>query len=221
MRTQLLWLTTALLFLGLLQPATAVEPEKGSQGEPTAPAQEGAGSVPSTDLNFDLLGESNQPALDPLAAQKAQRIEQKARMRRKVLIAHQVLGFVTLAALTATVVIGHLSYNDLYTSGDFTGRYQNAHLGLASATTVLFAGTGLLALLAPNPYPKPIRLDTALVHKASMAMATAGMVTQVILGAITASRAGHADQASLALGHVVVGDATWAFMATGVIAYFF
>ncbi len=143
------------------------------------------------------------------------------KIRRPLLLAHQAIGFVTLAALAATVVIGHLNYYDKYQSGDFSGRYEKAHLGLGIGTSITFGTTGLLAVLAPNPYPKPIRLDTALIHKISMIMATAGMVTQVILGPITANRVGRLDQANLALGHVITGYATWAFMATGTIAYFF
>ena len=101
----------------------------------------------------------------------------------------------------------------------FGGRL--AHEGLGISTSILFGATGLLAVFAPNPYPKPIRLDTALIHKISMILATAGMVTQVILGPVTASRAGRLDQGNLALGHLITGYATWAFMATGTIVYFF
>jgi hypothetical protein len=100
-------------------------------------------------------------------------------------------------------------------------RYQAAHLGLAVTTTGLFAGTGLLGVLAPNPYPKPIRLDTITVHRTSMILATAGMVTQILLGAFTTYRDGRLNQADLALGHVIVGYATWAFTATGVVALMF
>ncbi len=221
MRSRLRLITTALLLLGLRQIAGAAEPPPDLAEVRSSAVQNTPGGAPPAELNFDLLGEAPKLALDPMSASKAQRIAEQARTRRKVLLAHQVLGFVTLAALTATVVIGHLSYNDLYASGDYSGRYQTPHLALASATSVLFAGTGLLGLVAPNPYPKPIRLDTALIHKVAMALATAGMLTQLVLGAVTASQAGHAAQGRLALGHLVVGDATWAFMATGVVAYFF
>jgi hypothetical protein len=197
--------------------AAEVGPPSGG-ADAQAPKQSAVATTP--DLNYDLLGDSSQP-VDPRAQERALRIERQAKTRRKVLVAHQAIGFAALAALTATVIIGHLSYNDLYGSGDFTGRYQTAHLGLAVSTSALFASSGLLGVFAPNPYPKPIRLDTALIHKVSMALATAGMATQIVLGAVTAGRVGRSDQADLALGHVVVGYATWAFMATGVVAYFF
>ncbi|MEG7973058.1 hypothetical protein, partial [Listeria monocytogenes] len=82
-------------------------------------------------------------------------------------------------------------------------RFDKPHMGLGIATTAMFATTGSLALFAPNPYPKPIKFDTALVHKVAMAGATAGMVAQIIMGPITGSRAGRSDQAGLALGHVI------------------
>lgn len=185
-----------------------------------APKQSGAEtSSLSTDMNFDLLGELPKP--DPASQKQALRIGEQTKLRRRLLLSHQALGFVALAALSATVIIGHLNYNDRYVSGDFTDRYQAAHIGLAATTTSLFALTGILALAAPNPYPKPTRLDTALVHKISMALATAGMATQVILGAITTAHVGRSDQANLALGHVVVGYSTWAFMTAGVVSYLF
>jgi len=185
-----------------------------------AAGRDGAATGAPADLDFDFFPEQRvQP--DPAQQQRAQRIASQARLRRSLLTVHQIAGFVTLASLTATVAIGHLNYHDRYVAGDFSDRYQGAHRGLAIVTTGLFGATGLVALAAPNPYPKKLRFDTALVHKLAMLMATAGMATQVILGAVTASRDGRLDQPGLALGHVVVGYATWAFMATGVVAYFF
>jgi hypothetical protein len=169
------------------------------------------------------MDEGKPAAKGPSPAELARQrhIEHLVKLRRPMLLAHQAIGFITLAALTATVVIGQLNYYDKYMSGDFTGRYEQAHLGLGISTSILFGTTGLLAVTAPNPYPKPIRLDTALVHKVSMILATAGMLTQIILGPVTSNRVGRLDQPDLALGHLIAGYATWAFMATGTVAYFF
>ena len=206
-------------------PATAAAPAAATTAETPAPATAPTTAVTTGagDLNFDLLDEGKKtdtgPSLEEV--QRRERIERLVKIRRPLLIAHQAVGFVTLAALAATVVIGHLNYYDKYQSGDFSGRYEKAHIGLGISTSITFGATGLLAVFAPNPYPKPIRFDTALVHKLSMILATAGMVTQIILGPITANRVGRQDQGTLALAHVVTGYATWAFMATGTVAYFF
>lgn len=177
-----------------------------------------AQAAPAPDLSFDLLDSKPAPAPD---LTRALQIERQVRARRGLLVAHQVLGIAALVSLGATAVIGHLNYHDKYVSGDFTGRYKLSHLGLSITTTALFGSTGILALAAPNPYPKPVRLDSALVHKVSMALATAGMVTQIILGPLAVARVGRSDQAGLGLGHVITGYATFGFMAAGVISYVF
>jgi len=220
MRRLLIWIVIGLGLLGQPQSSLAEAQTEAPPAQPQARAPSGSGAS-SSELDFDLLGDAPKLELTPAARLQAERIEQEARVRRRLLLAHQAVGFVALAALTATVIIGHLNYHDRYVSGDFTDRYQAAHLGLAITTTALFGATGVFGIAAPNPYPKPIRFDTALIHKASMALATAGMVTQIILGAVTARRDGYSNQADLALGHVVVGYATWAFMATGVVTYLF
>ena len=198
----------------VVAPATPSPAAASSQS--ATPAAAGA------DLNFDLLDDGAKPA-GPTPEQLAAslRIEKLAKIRRPMLTTHQALGFSTLAVMTANLVIGHLNYYDQYQSGNFTGRFEKAHLGLSISTSVLFGTTGLLGVFAPNPYPKPIRFDTALVHKLSMIMATAGMVTQVIMGPVAVARQGRLNQANIALGHVITGYATWAFMAAGTLAYVF
>lgn len=190
----------------------------------TSPGSAASPPTGEPDLAFELLDAAAKPSSPAQAQQEAQRIleiERQVRTRRGMLVAHQVFGFASLAALAVTVVIGHLNYVDKYTSGDITLRYAKPHLGLGIATTGLFATTGALALFAPTPYPKKLKFDTALIHKAAMALATAGMAAQIILGPITASRDGHRDQADLALGHVITGYATFAFMTAGVVTYLF
>ena len=187
----------------------------GTAASAPAPAT-AAPAASAGDLDFDFL----EPVKTP-PKEEIEQIARTGRVRRGILTTHQIMGFATLAALSATVVIGHLNYHDMYQSGNLTGRFRVAHQGLAIGTSALFGSIGMLAVFAPNPTPKPIRFDTALVHKISMILATAGMVTQVILGPITVSHAGRLDQPKLALGHVVTGYATWAFMTTGMLSYFF
>jgi hypothetical protein len=194
---------------------------------PLSPAvrQERAGNaaaVAGDDFNFDLPSEPGRLPAPSLTASQDEKLTQKVRSRRRILQAHQALGFVTLGVLAATLVIGQLNYLDKYgDNGADTGRFYNAHLGLAGSTGVLFATTGILALAAPDPYSKPIKLDAAFVHKLSMALATAGMVAEGVLGPITASREGKLDQRDWALAHLVTGYATFGFMATGVLAFVF
>jgi hypothetical protein len=171
---------------------------------------------PAPSLDFDLFGA--RPKAD---AARLKELDDKVKTRRAMLKWHQGLGFATLGVLAATLVIGQLHYVDRYAGGDDTGNYRAAHLGLGVSSTLLFATTGALALFAPNPYPKPIKADAALLHKISMGLATAGMVAQLILGPVAGSREGKLDQRGVALAHLVTGYSTFAFMATGVFAYVF
>jgi hypothetical protein len=175
-------------------------------------------------MDFDLF--DDKPKLDPAAqaaaAAKIADIERKVKLRRQILTTHQAIGFTTLAVMAATVILGQVNYVARYgglNNGQDYDRFQTAHLGLSITTSALFTTLGILGLAAPNPYPKPIKADAALVHKVSMALATAGMVTQLILGPITAVYGGKLEQRDLALGHVITGYATFGFMSAGVLGY--
>jgi hypothetical protein len=177
-------------------------------------------------MDFDLMGDKSKPtpAVQAKNLLAATRLEKQTQTRRRVLLAHQALGFITLAAMAATCVVGQMNYVARYGSfnnGQDYDTFQNAHIGLVSATSALFATIGILGVAAPNPYPKPIKFDTAFVHKLSMILATAGMVTQLILGPITTYAQGTIEQRNLALGHVVAGWSTFGFMTAGVLAYVF
>lgn len=206
----------------------AAAPEKSDKpAQPAQPAQPGdpkAGGDAS--LDFDLFGDQPKPdaAAQAQNAERIARVERQVRIRRNVLQAHQILGFSTLAVMAATVILGQVNYVARYgglNDGNDFERYQLPHLGLSITTSAMFATLGILGLAAPNPYPKPIKADAALVHKVSMALATAGMVTQLIMGPITAVYGGRIDQRDLALGHVITGYATFGFMTAGVLAYVF
>jgi hypothetical protein len=189
----------------------------------TPPPATSPPSSPSNDMSFDLFGdkEKKSPLDTAREEDRLAKLEKKVKLRRALLKWHQALGFVTLAGLAATLTLGTLNYVDKYGGGNDTGTYYDAHLGLALATTAVFTTTGVLALAAPNPYPKPVKFDAALVHKLSMALAAACFVTQIILGPVAASREGKLDQRDLALAHLVVGYGAFAFMGAGVLAYVF
>jgi hypothetical protein len=207
------------------QPAAAQPAAPPTSATPAAPSA-GAPAAPSADaFDFDLGDQPKQSPAEAAADKKrADELERKVKTRRAMLVTHQAIGFTTLGVMAATLVIGQLNYVARYggyNNGNDYDRFQVPHWGLATASSVLFTSLGILGVAAPNPYPKPIKLDSALVHKVTMALATAGMVTQLILGPITSAYEGKLSQRDLALGHLVVGYATWGFMAAGVLAYTF
>src|SRR5260370_27974796 len=80
------------------------------QKEPTA--------KPPTD-DFDLLPKEAAP--DAAALARQQKLERKLAQRRTMLQFHQLAGFLTLASLTTTVVLGQLDYLDKYGGRGGTG----------------------------------------------------------------------------------------------------
>ena len=171
-------------------------------------------------LNFDLFEGDKKPAADPLAASKLAALEESVKSRRRMLTLHQAIGFSTLGLLAATLVLGQLAFDDKY-GGNDTGRWLPYHTVASYTTVAAFLVTGLLAIRAPDPYPKPIKADPALLHKLSMLAATAGMVAQIILGPLAGELEGSLDQRHVAIAHLAIGYATFAFMAVGTLAYVF
>lgn len=165
------------------------------------------------DLDFDLLGEPAQRARPGL--------QRALERRRRMLTLHTAVGLATWAGLAATTVVGQLDFDDRFRGGGDTGRHHAWHQGLAYGTSALFLSTALLGVLAPKPLEEPLRLDTALLHKIAMGAATAGMVTQIVLGITARRRAGSLSERDLAAVHQGVGYATLGAMTVGVTVLLF
>jgi hypothetical protein len=163
--------------------------------------------------DFDLLPKEAAPDLAELARQ--QELEQRLARRRTMLQFHQLAGFLTLASLTTTVVLGQLDYLDKYGGRGDRGTYHAWHRWMAVATTGIFAGTASLAVFAPVPIEKKVRLDTATLHKIAMTVAAAGMAAEIVLGIVTAAKEGQRVQRDFALAHQIVGYTTLAAAFTG------
>lgn len=108
-----------------------------------------------------------------------------------------------------------MNYSDKYGGGGDTQRFMALHRWLGIGTAVAFAATGALAVFAPSPLPKPVRLDTVTVHKVALAIASAGILAQIILGPVIASKEGQRSQRDFALAQQIVGYTSLAATATG------
>jgi len=197
------------------QPQTAPQPapqQPAPQAAPPAGQPEGRTPAPP-DQDFDLLA----PRKAPDEATRARDVELMHQLsrRRTMLQLHQLGGYATMATLTAAVVLGQVNYLDKYGGGGDTGRWIAPHAIAAFTAAGVFTATGLLAILAPSPLEKPLRVDTATLHKIAMAVATAGMVAQVVLGPITASKEGQLSQRDFALAHQIIGYTTLVATYTG------
>ena len=183
-----------------------------AQSSPQSQGTEPPKTKPPDD-DFNLLAPEKKPDAAALARQA--RIQSEVNRRRTLLRLHQIGGYATLATMTATVVLGQLNYIDKYGGGGDIGTYRTPHTLVAYTAAGVFAATGILSVLAPNPFEKPLRLDTATLHKATMIVATAGMATQIVLGILTAGKEGTLAQRNFAVAHQIVGYTTLAATAAG------
>jgi len=174
---------------------------------------------PDQGNDFDLLPREKPPDAGALARQAD--LSRSLSRRRDFLRLHQLGGFATIATLAATVVVGQLNYADKYGGGGDTGKYRTAHQVLAYGASGIFAATGILALLAPSPFEKPLRLDTATLHKVSMLVSTAGMASEIVLGIVTSRSEGRISQRDFALAHQIIGYTTLAATTAGFLVFTF
>jgi hypothetical protein len=202
----------------LLAIALLASPLRLALAEQPAPAQPAPSPAPAPAPadDFDLLPKEKVPD-----AAVQQELIHKLELRRKMLQLHQLGGFVTLGLMGTTVVLGQLNYSDKYGGGGDTERFMVWHRWLGISTAVVFAATGALAVFAPSPLEKPVRLDTATVHKIALAIASAGIVAQIILGPVIASKQGQLSQRDFALAHQIVGYTTLVATAAGAVAFTF
>ncbi len=199
-------------------PATAHAASEPALGALPTPTPSAAAASKPAGLDFDFFPPESGSAAGSKRAARDVRIDELARTRRHRLHVHQVLGMTTWALMGASCVIGQLNYNDLYGGGSGRGNYLMPHRLLVYSTSILFGVTAAYALLAPQPYKRPLRFDTGLIHRIAMIGATAGMLAQVVLGFITARTAdagnptGLAEKAKI---HAIVGWSTFGLMTVG------
>jgi cytochrome b561 len=188
--------------------------EKADASAGKAAEEKPAGEKPPLDFDFFAgqpgAGGQQPDGADPAAAD----IEAKSHTRRWMLRTHQILGITTWVLMAGTVVVGQFNYNQLYGGGN-NRKWQTPHRALVLSTSVAFGGTAAFAIFAPNPYDKPLRLDTGLVHRVAVIGATLGMLTEAVLGWTATHQADAGNQNNLrtmARTHQIIGYATLGFL---------
>jgi cytochrome b561 len=200
----------ACVALSLGDRASAPDAKEAKPAPPAAAPQKPI----DTSLDFDLLGK---PAPPPIKFDDA-----AMKQRRTMLDYHQKIGLGLVALQLATTVVGQLNYTDKYgTNPAVTGKYELPHTVLAYSTLAVFAVDGSLALFAPSNPVKKKEYDRMTIHKVGMAIATAGMVAQGVVGIRADQLEGRIDQASVAKTHLVIGYVTLAAVAVAVGALVF
>jgi hypothetical protein len=105
-------------------------------------------------------------------------------VRRTMLTAHQIGGFVTWGLMVASCYTGQRVLN-----GD--RQISDTHSSLVSATIGSYAITGLLAVLSPPPLIRRDETSTTSIHKTLAWIHAAGMILTPIIGGLVWSFAGN------------------------------
>jgi hypothetical protein len=238
------WLFIAAVVGVLFVPVASRAQSTAPSGEETPPSQDQPVSLPPAlpgprlpsaapapalshkpaGLDFDFFEPESAAASGADSAATSANISDLSKKRRHRLETHQLLGLGTWAFMAAGCIIGQLNYNDLYGGGSGRGSYMMPHRLLVYSTAGLFTATGIYALLAPQPYKKPLKFDTGLLHRVAAIGATAGMVAEVVLGFVTARTADSGNGSGLkrmAQIHDLVGWTTFGFMTIAGTAWLF
>jgi hypothetical protein len=142
--------------------------------------------------------------------------------RRTMLSTHQVLGFATLALMTASVVFGQILLND-YEALRFEEALRNrqTHRTLSIITFGTYMSTAAMSTFAPPPLIRRDEWNTVSTHKLLAIFHFSGMVAQPIL-AIMASNSRDLEQIrTLRRAHQIVGYFTLAVLAAAMLTLTF
>jgi hypothetical protein len=131
-------------------------------------------------------------------------------LRRGMLTAHQIGGFVTLGCMISAVYFGQMIL-------DGNRGYRTNHQIFVTATIASYTTTGLLAVLTPPPMIRRDEVSTTTIHKALAWVHFAGMILTPILGASIK----HASASDIARFHQVSAYITTTALAASLITITF
>jgi len=133
-------------------------------------------------------------------------------VRRFMLTAHQIGGFVTLGCMLATCY-----YGQKIIDGDYT--YEKTKKKLVTATIASYSITALLSILSPPPLIRRDESSTTSLHKFLAWFHVAGMIVTPLLGSvINTKRMFHMDKAHY---HQIAGYITTAIFTTAMVVITF
>ena len=102
--------------------------------------------------------------------------EKELKLRRGMLVAHQVLGFVTLGGMAAQGVVGSRLYKN------YSENLKDAHENLAIAVNATYSAGAFMSLFTPPPLiNRDKKLSSIRIHKWLSLVHMSGMVATNIL----------------------------------------
>jgi hypothetical protein len=102
-------------------------------------------------------------------------------LRRGMLVAHQIGGFVTLGLMASAAYAGQKII-------DGNRGYRPYHQAFVAGTIATYSVTGLLAVLSPPPLIRRDEISTTTIHKTLAWVHAAGMIITPILGSMISRR---------------------------------
>lgn len=136
--------------------------------------------------------------------------EKELKLRRGMLVTHQVLGFVTLGGMVGQGIVGSRLYN---AKGDKYSSLKDIHEGLGVAVNFTYSTTAIMSLFTPPPLiNRDKRASSIRVHKWLSVLHMSGMIaTNVLAGMIQ-------DHPNLKPYHRAAAYTTFASYAAAVVA---
>ena len=140
------------------------------------------------------------------------------KLRRTMLVAHEVSGFVTLGLMVTTVYYGQKVLNEFNTSN-----YRpllRKHTQFVDATIATYSITALLSLLSPPPVIRRDEISTVSIHRALAWVHVTGMILTPIIAAIAKKGRGATDMSILRIHQISAYITTAAFTASIIVVTF-
>lgn len=144
--------------------------------------------------------------LRPISPLTAVNREKELKLRRTMLVAHQILGFVTLGGMVGQGIVGTQLYKN---PGNNAAR--DLHEGLATAVNITYSATAAMSLFSPPPLiNRDKKLSAIRLHKWLSLVHMSGMLATNIL-------ADKAEDPKFKPYHRAAAFATFASFAAAVI----
>ncbi len=147
--------------------------------------------------------------LRPISPLNLPNREKELKLRRGMLVAHQVLGFVTLGGMIGQGIVGSQLYK---ATGTRAGDLNDIHENLAVAVNLTYGTTAFMSLFTPPPLiNRDKKLSAIRIHKWLSLVHMSGMIaTNILADKID-------DNPSLKPYHRAAAFATFASFAAAVI----
>lgn len=107
--------------------------------------------------------------------------EKELKIRRGMLVTHQVLGFATLGGMVGQGIVGAKLYNS---TGRNAGNLKDLHEGLGAFVNITYSTTAVMSLFAPPPLiNRDKKISSIRVHKwLAVVHMTSMIATNVLAG---------------------------------------